>query len=127
MAEVTEKCLHTAAKDYNTKTIRDGGNDAWNMSSGYLDIQFSPYVQLIHVHQSYRKLYGNTIVTKAYLEICREPIPEPEIDYLRIEDMFRGMHFVFLGTCGHLKETRASHEKKITKRRKCCFQCKYHQ
>ena len=41
MTEVTEKSHHTAAKDYNTKTMRDGGNDAWNMSSSYLDIQFS--------------------------------------------------------------------------------------
>ena len=82
MTEGTEKCHHKAAKDYNTKTIRDGGNVAWDMSSGCLDVQFSPTVQLIHVHQSHRKLYGNTIVTKTYLENCREPIPEPELDVM---------------------------------------------
>ena len=120
MTEGTEKSHHTAAKDYNTKTMRDGGNDAWNMSSSYLDIQFSFYRAIdlcsskSSTLESYRKLYGKTDVTKTYLEICCEPIPEPELDYLRTEDMFRGMHFVILGTYGHLKETQASLEKKIT-------------
>ena len=40
--EGTEKSHHTAAKDYNTKTMRDGGNDAWNMS-----FSFPSTVQLI--------------------------------------------------------------------------------
>ena len=43
MTEGTEESRHTAAKDYNTKTMRDGGNDAWNMSSSYLDIK-------VHIH-----------------------------------------------------------------------------
>ena len=117
MTEGTEKSHYTAAKDYNTKTMRDDGNDAWNMSSSYLDIQFSFYRAIdictskSATLESYRKLYGKT---KTYLEICREPIPELELDYLRIEDMFRGMHFVILGTRGHLKETQSSLEKKIT-------------
>ena len=37
MKEGTEKSHHTAAKDIKTKTMRDGGDDAWNMSSSYLD------------------------------------------------------------------------------------------
>ena len=64
--------------------------------------------------ESCRKLYGKTDLTKTYLEICREPIPEPELDYLRTEDMFRGIHFVILGTYDHLRETQSSLEKKIT-------------
>ena len=119
MTERTEKNHHTAAKDYNTKTMRDGGNDAWNMSSGYLDIHFSFYRAIdlctskLATLESYRKLYGKT---KTYLEIGREPIQEPELVYLGTEDMFRGIHIVILGTYGHLKETQASLEKKITEK-----------
>ena len=115
MAEGTEKSHHTATKDYNTNTMRDGSNDACNMSYSYIDVQFSFYraIDLCSSKsatlESYRKFYG-----KSNLEICREPIPEPELDYLRIEDLFRGMHFVLLETYGHLKETQASLEKKIT-------------
>ena len=58
-------------------------------------------------------MYGKT---KTYLEICREPIPEPALDYLRTEDMFRGMHFVILVLYGHLKETQATLENKITEK-----------
>ena len=63
--------------------------------------------------ESYRKLYGKT---ETYLEICRVPIPESKLDYLGTEDKFRGMHFVSLGTYGHLKETQASFEKKTTEK-----------
>ena len=100
--------------------MRDGGNDAWNISSSYLDIQFSFYRAIdlctskSGTLEPYRKLYGKI---KTYLEICREPIPEPELDYLRTEDMFTGMHFVILGTHGHLKEIQASLETKITENR----------
>ena len=117
MTEGTKKSHHTEAKDYNTKTMRDGGNDAWNMSSSYPDIRFSfyrvilPCSSMSSTLEFYRKLYRKTDVTKRYLEICREPIPEPELDYLRTEDMFRGMHFVILGAYAHLKETQASLEK----------------
>ena len=38
MTEGTEKSHHTASKDYNSRTMRDGGNDDWNMSSNFLDI-----------------------------------------------------------------------------------------
>ena len=38
MTEGTEKSHHTASKDYNSRTTRDGGNDDWNKSSNFLDI-----------------------------------------------------------------------------------------
>ena len=41
MTEGTEKSHHTANNDYNTKTMRGGGIDAWNKSSIFLEIQFS--------------------------------------------------------------------------------------
>ena len=106
-----KKATTQQPEDYDKKTMRDGGNDAWNMSSSYLDIQFFFYRAIdlctskSATLESYRKLYGKT---KTYLEICREPFPEPELDYLRAQDMFRGMHFVILGKYGHLKETQAS-------------------
>ena len=72
------------------------------------------FFKVLKTLESYRKLYGKTDLTKTYLEISLEPITEPELDYLRTKDMFRGMHFVILGTYGHLKETQSSLEKKIT-------------
>ena len=94
MTEGTEKRHHTAAKDNNTKTMRDGGDDAWNMSSSYLDFRFSFYRAFdlcsskFATHEPYLKSYGKT---KMNLDICGEHIPEPELDYFRTEDMFRGM------------------------------------
>ena len=116
MTEGTEKCHHTANKDYNSKTMRDGGNDAWNMSSNYLDIQFS-FRRAITLCSSkaamlrrYRHVNENF---KSYLEICREPIPEPVLDNQRTDDIFRCINFVVLGSYGHIKETQSSIEKKI--------------
>ena len=118
MTEDTEKNHHTAA-EVNTKTMRDGGNDAWNKSSSYLDIQFSFYraidfcLSKSATLEPHRKSFGKT---KTYLEICRGPIPKPELDIaLGTEDMFRGMHFVILGINGHMKQTHASLEKEIIK------------
>ena len=90
---------HTAAKDCNTKTMGDGGNDAWNMWSSFLDIQFSFYraIDLCSSKsatlESYWKMYGET---KTYLEISRGPIPEPELDYLIPEDMLEICTLSFL-------------------------------
>ena len=58
--------------------MRDVGSDAWNMSSSYLEIQFSFYRAIDSCSsksakfESYRKLYGKTVVKKTYLELCRE-------------------------------------------------------
>ena len=41
------------------------------------------------------------------MKLAMNPLLEPELDYLRTEDMFSGMHFVILGKNTHLKETQA--------------------
>ena len=53
---------------------------------------------------------------KSYLDICQEPIPEPVLDVVRTEDIFRCMNFIVLGNYGtkQFKETQDSIEKKIT-------------
>ena len=117
MTEGTEESHRTEVKDYNTKTMSDGDNDAWNMSSNYLDIHlsfiraFNSFPSKFAILESYRKMYGEA---KTYLETCRETIPHPELDTHRTEDIFRGMYFVILGTYNHIKETQLSLEKKIT-------------
>ena len=91
MTEGTEKSHHTAAKDYNTKTMRDGGNDAWNMSSSYLDIQFSFYRAIdlcsskSSTLESYRKLYGKTDVTRRILKFAVNPFQNLNLTILELK------------------------------------------
>ena len=116
MTEGTEKSHHTASKDYNSRTMRDGCNDAWNMSSKYLDIRFSLF-RAIDLSSSKSKLLQQCPdqITKTYLQICQESIDEPSLDIGRTSDIFRCIHFVVLGTYGHLKETQGSLERNILK------------
>ena len=91
--------------------MRDGGNKAWNMSSNHLDIQIL-FLRAITLCSSkaamvgrYRNMNENV---KSYLEMCREPTPEPVPDNQRTDD-----NFVVLGSYGHIKETQSSIERKI--------------
>ena len=114
MTEGTEKSHHTASKNYNSRTMRDGCNDAWSMSSKNLDIRFS-FFRAIDLSSSKSKLLQQCPdqITKTYLQICQESIDEPSLDIGRTSDFFRCIHFVVLGTYGHLKETQGSLERKI--------------
>ena len=114
MTEGTEKSHHTASKDYNSRTMRDGGNGAWNMSSNYLDIRFS-FFRAIDLSSSKSKLLQQCPdrIAKTYLQICQESIDVPSLDIGRTSDIFRCMNFVVLGTYGDLKETQGSLERKI--------------
>ena len=53
---------------------------------------------------------------KSYLDICQEPIPEPVLDVVRTEDIFRCMNFIVLGIYNtkKLNETQQNIEKQIT-------------
>ena len=118
MTEGTEKGHHSASKDYNSKTMRDGGNDAWNMSSNFLDIQFS-FLRAVDFCSSKADLLrryrlSNEDDVKSYLEICREPIIEPVLDFHRTAENFRCMTFIVLGTYGNIRQTQASIKKTIT-------------
>ena len=114
MTEGAEKRRHTASKDYNSNTMRDGGNDAWNMSSTYLELEFLflPAITLCSskaaMLRRYRHMKENV---KSYLEICREPIPEPVVDIQRTDYVSSCINFVVLGTYGHIKETQSSIER----------------
>ena len=113
MTEGTETSHHTASKDYNSRTMRDGGNDAWNMSSNNLDIRF--FFRAIDLLSSKSKLLQQCPdqMAKTYLQICQESIDVPSLDIGRTSDIFRCMNFVVLGTFGHLKETQGSLGRKI--------------
>ena len=116
MTEGNEKSHHTASKDYNSKTMRDGGNDAWNMSSNFLDIHFS-FLRAVDFCSSKANLLrryrlSNEDVVKSYLEICREPIIEPVLDFNRTAEIFRCMTFIVLGTYGNIRQTQALVSKK---------------
>ena len=121
MTEGTEKSHHTASKDYYSKTMRDGGYDARNMSSNYLDIQFS-FLRAIKLCQSkvaMLRMYGHPLAdedVKSYHAICQEPIPEPKLGLQRTEDIFKGINFIVLGNYAQFKEfrTQGSIEEKIT-------------
>ena len=114
MTEGTEKSHHTASKDYNSRTMRDGGNDAWNMSSNYLDIRFS-FFRAFDLSSSKSKLLQQCPdqIAKTYLQICQESIDVSSLDIGKTSDIFRCMNFVVLGTYGHLNETQGSLERKI--------------
>ena len=114
MTEGTEKSHHTASKDYNSRTMRDGGNDAWNMSSNYLDIRFS-FFRAIDLSSSKSKLLQQCPdqLAKTYLQICQESIDVPSLDIGRTGDIFRCMNFVVLGTYRYLEETQGSLERMI--------------
>ena len=108
MTEGTEKSNHTASKDYNTKTMRDGGNDAWSKPSNYLDIQFS-FFRAVNFFPSkfailefYQKTYGEA---KVYLEICRERIPHPQLDTNRTEEFLEACTLLFLDYLVTLRKT----------------------
>ena len=69
--------------------MRDGGNKAWNMSSNHLDIQVL-FLRAITLCSSkaamlgrYRNMNENV---KWYLEMGREPTPEPVLDNQRTDD-----------------------------------------
>ena len=115
MTEGTKRSHHTASKDYNSKTMRDGGNDAWNMSSNFLDIQFS-FLRAVDFCSSKADLLrryrlSNEDDVKSYLEICREPTIEPVLDFHRTAEIFRCMTFIVFGTYGNIRQTQASIKK----------------
>ena len=89
MTEDTERSHHTASKDYNSRTTRDGGNDAWNMSSNYLDIRFS-FFRAIDLSSSKSKLLQQCPdqIAKTYLQICQESIDVPSLDVGRTSNIF---------------------------------------
>ena len=98
-ADGTEKSHHMATKDYNTNTMRDGGNDACNMSSSYLDVQFSFYRAMIYVHRSRRhlNLIGSCMAKqRRILKFAVNPIQNPNLTILELKTCLEVCTLLFL-------------------------------